>query len=109
MKEKWIQLIAEHLEGDYGHPDRKSYLIKEKQTVAIQWSDAVVEVTHGEAYVFDITRDALILRNLDDRKPYRIPWEQIHEISFSYAYAPASATRSPAEEKPPAPPFASRL
>jgi|SRR4051794_13144963 hypothetical protein len=109
MKEKWIQLIAEHLDGDYGHPDRKSYLLREKQAVTILAGDTLIEATHGEAYVFDIADEALILRNLGEGEPHQIPWDQINEISFSYAYAPARESRSPGEEKAPAPPFASRL
>jgi len=109
MKEKWVQLIAEHLEGDYGHPGQKSYLLKPKQAVTILDGDSLIEATHGEAYVFDVENDALTLRNLSEGQPHRIPWEQINEISFTYAYAPARETRSAGEEKAPPPPFASRL
>jgi hypothetical protein len=83
--------------------------MREKQAIAILAGDQLVEVTHGEGYVFDISDEELILRNLGEAQPYRIPWDRINEISFSYAYMPADVTRSPAEEKPPAPPFASRL
>jgi hypothetical protein len=109
MKEKWVQLIAEHLDGDYGHPDRKSYLLKPKQAIAILAGDRLIEATHGEGYVLDIEDEALILRNLGEGATHRIPWEEINEISFSYAYAPAREARSPGEEKAPPPPFASRL
>ena len=109
MKEKWAALIAEHLDGDYGHKDRQSYLMKDKQAVAIQAGDTLIEVTHGEGYVFDITDEALFLRNLGEGQPHKIPWHQIHEISFSYAYVPAEEVRSRGEEKAPPPPFASRL
>ena len=109
MKDKWTRLIAEHLEGDYGHPDRKSYLMKEMQSVAILAGDNLIEVSHGEGYVFDIAADALILRNLGEAQPHRISWNEINEVSFAYHYAPARRTRSAGEEKKAAPPLASRL
>jgi hypothetical protein len=109
VMEKWRKLIAEHLDRDRGDRDRESYLMKEKQTVSILSGDSLIEATHGEGYVFDVFDDALVLRSLGEAQPHRIPWGQINEVSFSYAYVPDFVAPAPAEEKPPAPPFASRL
>lgn len=109
MKNRWRQLIAEHLQRDRGDPDRESYLIKEKQSVSIVSLDTLVVVTHGEGYVLDILDDVLLVRSLGEGEPHRIAWDQINEMSFSYAYVPDMVVPAPGEKKPPAPPFASRL
>jgi hypothetical protein len=109
MRKKWAELIAEHLDRDRGDPDRESYLMKEKQGVSILSGDNLIEVTHGEGYVFDIFKDALILRNLGKGDSHRVPWDQINEMSFSYSYVPDVVTHAPGEEPPPPPPFAYRL
>ena len=106
MREKWKQLIAEHLNRDSGHPDRLSYLMKEKQSVTVLAGDREVEVTHGEGYVFDILEDALALRNLGGRQSHQIEWDEINEMSFAYAYAPAHVTLPPGVDKGAPPPFA---